>query len=509
MKQRLDPRYFIFPLACLALLMAWLATRWGIGTSPDSVAYISSARNLWSPDPDSQIALVFRPPFYPVLLALLSLTGLDVLIVARWLNIGLLLANTLLLSLIVRRSYPHPAWLGPLLGLLFLAALPLLEIHAYAWTEPLFILLGFAALYLLAAAHPRPSLVQFTAVALLLAASLLVRYAGLAFILTAVLALLWWGGLGWAAWRRAVLLGAAACLPLILWMGYNVGQGGSATGRSLAFHPAGRDHFWQAIFTLTDWLLLPTATPGWARVLFLLILAATAVGVLFFCWRQRQRPSVLPLSPFYQLLLLFVPIYPLFLLVSISFLDAATPLDGRILSPLYVALLFWLAHFVAQAWQFGTAVRWSQPAILGLLLLFLLGSSLKTGRWLQAAYQQGLGFSSIAVQQAPIMAHISQLPADRTLYSNSPDAVYMVTGRSARPLPRKIEGTTQLPNPHYQTQWQEMGNQLQQAQAVVIYFSWLGYNPAIPTTEELVQSFSLQPFAQTAEGTLYAVQANP
>ncbi len=504
MRTRPNTFWFIAALAGLAFVLVTLATRWHIGTSPDSVAYIGSARSMWSGGGAADAALIFRPPFYPFLLALISLAGIDALIVARWLNAAVFAGNVLLVGLIIRRYQPEPWWLAPLGGLLVLLAAPLVEIHAYAWTEPLFILLGFSGLHVLSLfLNGRPfRWLLFTAV--LLGLSLLTRYAGLAFVLTAGLGLLWFSPHKWTVrLRDALLLGVMACLPLGLWVARNLGQGGSATGRSLAFHPAGREHIWQAVFTVTDWLLLPVAAPGWLRLVVLAVVLGTAVALLLFPFVRRQQSP--PMPTFYRLLLIFVPTYLLFLLFSISFLDAATPLDGRILSPLYIACIFLGLYVLAELWAQTGRWRIIHFAVTGVLILFVAVSAYKSGRWLQLAYAQGLGFSSAAWQQAEIIAEIKALPADTLIYSNSPDAVYLLTNREARPLPRKIEATTQLRNEQYGAQLADMGHNLAQAQGVVVYFSQLGQRTLIPTPQELVESLALQPVVETAEGAIFAV----
>lgn len=508
MMRRLNPLWLIVALAGAAFLLVCLATRWNIGTSPDSVAYIGSARSMWSGGGAADGALVFRPPFYPVLLAIIGLAGIDPFVGARWLNALFFGGNVLLVGLIIRRYQPEPWWLAPFGASLVLLAAPLVEIHAYAWTEPLFILLGFSGLYALSLfldGRPFPWLL-FTAV--LLGLSLLTRYAGLAFVLTAGLGLLWFSPHKWTVrLRDALVLGIISGLPLGLWVARNLGQSGSATGRSLAFHPAGREHIWQAVFTVTDWLLLPAAAPGWLRLVVLAVVLGTAVALLLFPFVRPKQPAPAPLPTFYRLLLIFVPTYLLFLLFSISFLDAATPLDGRILSPLYMAGIFLGMYVLAQLWAQTGRWRIVHLAITGLLILFVAASAYKSGRWVQMAYIQGLGFSSVAWQQAEIIAEIKALPAETLIYTNSPDAVYLLANRAARPLPRKVEATTQLTNEQYEAQLSALGQNLTQEQAVVVYFSGLGQQMFIPTPQELVESFALKPMAETAEGAIYAVNS--
>lgn len=505
--KRIVPQLLVMVIAAVAFTAVLWMTRWGVGTSPDSVAYISTARNLWSGlAAAGDTALVFRPPFYPFLLAVIGLAGLDPLVGARWLNALLFAGNVLLVGLVVWRCQPQTPWLAPLGALLALLALPLLEIHAYAWTEPAFICLGFVGLYGLSLflVNEQKRWLWFTAV--LFALAWLTRYAGLAFMLTGGLGLLLFSGKRWPhRVGDALVLGVIGSMPLALWVGRNLGQGSSATGRSFVFHPVNRTHFWQAVFTLSDWLHMPAATPGLLRVLVLAALGMTAVAVLFFSFPRSRRdaPHLLRL-PFYRLLLLFLPTYLLFLLFSISFLDAATPLDGRILSPVYIASLCLGMGVLAEL--HGLIRRWRlvQAAVAGVLLLFLVVALGTSGGWAYTAYGRGLGFSSAAWQQAEISTHLRALPDGTLIFSNSPDAVYLLTNRPAQPLPKKVEATTQMANEHYAADLAAMGNRLRLEDGVVVYFLRVGQRAAVPGPQELVQSLLLHPIVETAEGSIYA-----
>src|ERR1019366_7222455 len=93
-------------LAASAALMTILATWHGAGLEPDSVAYISSARNLVSGNglhPVHGSTLTIFPPGYPVILAAGHLVGTDAGTVARILNIVAAPAIVLLAYVLLSR----------------------------------------------------------------------------------------------------------------------------------------------------------------------------------------------------------------------------------------------------------------------------------------------------------------------------------------------------------------------------------------------------------------------
>ncbi len=101
-------------LAIAGFMSVMLATRWGVGASPDSVVYILGARHLaagqdfstYSENGELQ-AITHHAPFYSVMLAWLSSLGLDPLQGARWLNALLFAGNILLVGFYSAGAVPR------------------------------------------------------------------------------------------------------------------------------------------------------------------------------------------------------------------------------------------------------------------------------------------------------------------------------------------------------------------------------------------------------------------
>ncbi len=100
-------------IASLGAITILVATRWGIGLSPDSIIYIAGARSFLSGSgfriPSFQG--VFEPvkhhaPFYSMFMALVGLLGVEVALTVRWFNAFLLdeLVQALQLHPIARAS---------------------------------------------------------------------------------------------------------------------------------------------------------------------------------------------------------------------------------------------------------------------------------------------------------------------------------------------------------------------------------------------------------------------
>ena len=149
-------KYAAFPIKYLLLLIALsligtgsilFATHYyGVGFSPDSVYYLSLARDL-------KIGLgiedlTISPPLYPALLALSSfILKNDPIAIAHIINavaFGLVIFLSGVFYKIQIKSSPSLAILG---SFFVLVSVPLIQIYLMAWTEPVFIL--FVLLYIL------------------------------------------------------------------------------------------------------------------------------------------------------------------------------------------------------------------------------------------------------------------------------------------------------------------------------------------------------------------------
>ena len=329
-------------LAAIAgMLLLAHATQHGIGVAPDSVSYLEAARNLaagrgvtTTEEDGAELRPLTRfPPLYPAALAAIARLGPDALDAARWLNLVLFGANIVLASLLVARCAPGARWLPVVAAVLIASSPEIAMLHGTALSEPLFLLLAFSGLLFLARHLETPKGRTLLAASMLIALAFLTRYMGGALVATGILAIL----LAPKARlnrrvKDAAAFAAIATLPIALWTLRNRLGGAPATGRRFAFHPIDADAIAVATGTVGEWLLARHvgAAPAWlfAAGLLLCTLHWLASGA------ARAAGAVLP-----RTLALFVLAYLFLLLASICFFDAATPLNGRILSPVLVAIL--------------------------------------------------------------------------------------------------------------------------------------------------------------------------
>jgi 4-amino-4-deoxy-L-arabinose transferase-like glycosyltransferase len=510
----------VFMVAILGFLIILLTTRWGIGASPDSVVYIGGARNLaaghgftmdtvaGNADPITHFA-----PFYSWVLSLSGFLAVDPIAGARWINALLFGLNIFLVGLLVAKSdisgRSTIVWLPLLASLLLLSAPTMLEIHVMAWTEPLFLFLGFTGLFVLAVYLQRFELRYLILSAILISLAFLSRYAGAALIATAILALILFGSQSFPKRIKAAgLFAFISLLPAMLWMWRNMQSAGTATSREFSFHPIGLTKIREAITTISSWALVPASASTWVKVIPIVLFVLVFSYLIFSKKNQaghdenKRGAALLPVMV--RLLGAFSLIYLAFLVFSISFIDANTPLDVRILSPLYLSGIVLVLYFVDEF-----LARFPKSPILKTAMIFaavfVFASNIWTGSALVLqGYDQGIGFNSLAWSRSGILAEVEMLPRDVVIYTNAPEAVYFFFDRAALSIPRKFESVRQQPNPNYLADLAKMCSSVENEKGVVLYFFSLN-RPTLVSEEELIKYMPLQVVIKTDDGTMYAV----
>jgi hypothetical protein len=204
-----------------------------------------------------------------------------------------------------------------------------------------------------------------------------------------------------------------------------------------------------------------------------------------------------------RVLSLFVLAYLIFLVVSISFLDAATPLNGRILAPVFVATLV-LALCGVRAGLL--AWRGSLPAILAVLLalIFAFVYARDTSQWVrERAAVGGAGFGSLAWRQSETMRHVRELPADARIYSNGRDAIYLLTGRATRWIPAPVDAETRARRPDYAPEIEEIRAALRAEDAALVWFDLISWRWYLPPASDLSRRLPIRRESRLRDGEIW------
>jgi 4-amino-4-deoxy-L-arabinose transferase-like glycosyltransferase len=496
-------------IALAAIVLMLLATRWGISTSSDSARYIRSARHVLGREArvetevsaEAKAEQAHYPPMYSTVLALVSLGGADPLDAARWLHAFLLAANAVIAAELVRR------FTGSTAAALFTAVVSAFShasiyIHTIALSEPLYVFFALLCLGMLAAHIGRPSWLMLIGAALLCGVGVLTRYAGWAMLPAGCACLLLPRRPIILRLRDAVVFGMVACLLPIGWSIRNHFVLGSATNRVMAWHPVNMLHLRDGARTAWNWLVAENvvhpALTGMAA------LAAAAVLVLPFVLNRRRLPDDGDGRTLSAVMVIFSLAFAALLVGSISLFDYHTPVDRRILSPVYAAWVIVAGCVLAEASRRGNAVRMTAWTIALMLALWSIG---RGARLAHEQFRDGAGFAHRQWRESQTLAFLKErVPQDRWVYTNAPGAMYLLTGRpSIIALPSKFSASSMRENPKYAGQLRRMRDDVAAGRAVVVYLRRYArgrqrYNPTEP---ELAGPIGFAVLAAANDGAIY------
>ena len=211
--------------------------------------------------------------------------------------------------------------------------------------------------------------------------------------------------------------------------------------------------------------------------------------------RQRLRPVVF--------ILLFVLTFLITVFLSLSFFDSSTPLDNRILSPVYSASLI-LAGVMIGAFLAKKSFLRARNLTLLVCFLILFALQLPTGiDWTQTRRTEGLGYTSPLWTQSDLLHKLRIMSAGIPIYTNAEQPIYLQTGLYAIRIPRKYDPFTFLENRAFKSDLQQMGEKIKNQNGILVIFDTIPQRPYLPTTEEILQFLPLTPSVQAKDGTIY------
>ena len=432
------------------------------------------------------------------------LTGSDPLRAAGPLNVLLYLAVVGVLGCFVARRFgraPAPAAFAMAASAL---SFPLYLVAIMGWSELLFILLVAAASVCADVYNDTGRRRMLVAMALFSAAACLSRYAGIVLVGWGALIIMS-GGSGTLKTRigRAATYATLASLPLALWAARNYAVSGTFFG------PRSESQFtvWQNT-TLTlggvlSWYAPVDRIGMWGPLLLAALTVAAAVAVV-----RRSPHAARNLSTKAVPVAAFVGLYVCFI-VGASAVAAHDEISDRLLAPivLHVSLLgaYGLAALLASQGDRKTEVL--RKAAVAVLFAGMVGWPLaRTARTAVRVAQTGEGLASNEWRSSATAKHlVAQRPAleGARVYSNAPDAVYVLTGLRASWSPAAAEyhsAGARRDVRDLRGQWPPEGR------AVLVWFDCRTLD-SLYSVESLTAVADVQEVARLADGAVFNVTA--
>jgi 4-amino-4-deoxy-L-arabinose transferase-like glycosyltransferase len=434
--------------AAIGTFLILYATPQGLGLFDDSIAYIAGARSILNGDGYRELWLASNqpmthfPPVFSSLLALLGLTGLDPLRGTRFVN-SLLFGGNIFLLGIIGWKMTKSQIAGIALALLFFANYSLFRLHTTAMSEPLYIFLTLASFLTLYFYFQLKQKRWLILTGCLVGIAYLTRYAGLALFATFLVSLI----LLRETWkdrfsRSAIFI--ASFIPFALgWSIRNSLLADNATNRTLVYHPITQENIETGIFNISQFLM---PVEVWRRTLlqipnFFLILASLFILVLLVWLAQKGLTKFLKPNTETPEILSFISTLYIFgylasILFSMTWFDASTKFQLRILAPIFVSILIITVYFLYQLW-------YKQKFLSSFLFLLIFTFSIYgTINTITELRKGGVGYASFQWFDSEAMKFLNELPEGTRIYTNEAPAVYLYTNRGAYVLPDLVDPVT-------------------------------------------------------------------
>lgn len=277
--------------------------------------------------------------------------------------------------------------------------------------------------------------------------------------------------------RDAVVLAAVSGAPLVGWFIYERVSGAS-TGHEFGVHivtntvrAAGR--------SIASWIMpsntpLPIAILG---TLFVVVVVAVVVG--------RSR------LPAPRVLLLFAVVQIVVLEIAVTFVDAGVNLEPREFIPIFVAVVLAMACAVGQ-------IPSARSVTLAATTLFVIGGVV-------VLVNPAHGYAKPYWKHDRVLADIRALPANTVIYTNAPDAVYLLAHRAVSSVPETRDFSTLKTNENFSAQIQEIRSTLSTRGGYLVYLRGLERDDFLPTEARLKQLLPLRLVRNEPDGAIYSI----
>jgi hypothetical protein len=499
------------PLVLCAAIAGALLVRTGLTVSTDEVTYLGVAhrladgRGFTQPFGDEGARLERLGPMLPVVLGAAAKIGIDPLTAATGLNVILFAASVLLAAGLAYRITNGNAPAAIVTGLLMMTSRAMLQMHGRVLSEPLYVVLELACLHLLLSALDSNRRRVVLAAGLAAAAALATRYVGTALLATGVIAIIWLGtGRRGRRFADAAAFAGVSVVAVFGWLALSMIRGTSVSVRSFGRGALSGRQFRDAASTVSEWILT-FRIPGPAR---LAVLAAGSIALALWLvgrrGRERGGEARRVERRGIRVLAIAGAAHVAVILLAMLFIDPNIRFESRLLLPAEVAAVPLLgigAVWLARRAQTHARPGIPRPAAAVVLLLAVLALHVGSAAALVADGMGG-GYQSEVWSGSPAMAAVRSLPAEVTVYSNAPEAIWFLTGRSARWLPPERDQYSGAVNGAHTDQVAALGNDIRGGTAVAVFLHRKSYWH-MPTEAELRSLLGSVPTSAHPDGVLF------
>jgi hypothetical protein len=491
-----QPGWFEYlPLAvsasAVALVAVALTAR--LGGTPDSIEYLFSARSLLAGDGFRTIyghPFIQYAPLFPLVIAAVSKTGVDVLTAARLVSVVTLSTSAVVAGLWTRRITRD--WVSMAFGGMIAVLVAPALLTRFVWSESLFISLVLGAGLCLTVALQTRSLRWLVVAGSLTGLAAATRWAGLPLLVIVLYVAYAWSG----TWRTRMAASLAFGLPSVLVGATPLLRNMTVADSTLPATPDPGRSIGQvsreAASGVSSWFGLP-GTPWPLRVLGLVaLLAAFLWAVRTLCGRRSAEWWRSVIVPF-----LFGGVYLITNILS-ALSTSIGSLTDRMLTPCYPLFVVGMTGVI---WSAGSHVVSHWPStrrraavnalVAGppaLLFVVALGAVLHDGTDLRPREHL-----SRAVIESAVLNGAARYPESQLVSNNPVDAAW-VTGRPV----------TAAPNPG--SEMHKLEALVRKGPTVLAWTSAQEVGHVVPL-DGIARACTLTQLSRYDDGTLYRVES--
>lgn len=447
-------KYFILKLlksnidsivaAIIGFLLVILLTRHsGLGISPDSIYYMSTADSFLAGKGFYQFdnkPFVMFPVFYPITLSLFKLfCGASFLQVVPFLN-ALLFGVTIFVSGLILEQTNHSKWLKWFVLLIIACSPGLLEVYTMLWSETLFITEVVLFIYCSKIYFEKLTVKHLLIMALVSAIAVETRLAGVSIIATGGLLILESRALSWKKkFTHAFIYGLISVSLFVFNLLRNEALTQTLTGnRQKGITPFIVNLKYYGL-VLSDWFPFSNLTNAYAVVLGFSFLIIVAVVFLYRLISAKEHHG------FEKVAVGFTLIYSLFMLAVATWSRFET-INNRLLSPFYIPCILTIGFYFASILKFKLSNKLHVGISLVFVIVFLATITQYT-KTNTATYNEnkegGIGGYSDDdwFINSGLLNYLKTTPGffleDKPIYSNAAHAVYFNTQQHVQILPER------------------------------------------------------------------------
>lgn len=466
-------------VAIITMVYAVVLTPHGLEIQNDSCAYIRGAINIKQGLGFTSAGKYIShfPAGISVLYANLSTWfNASITDVALWSHIvSLFVLGVLFKYLMNQLNIAEPVQVIGII--LYLFSTPTWNIASKLLTElHTMVIIGMCTLILFRFLKNNNEHYRLFTIGILFGIGILFRFAMIGLLGGFVLVLLWQSKLDWKkGLLQSIYLGIAPLLMVVAYSTYvktNYNQ--ESVDRILLWHPISLNKIYLFLRTPFSWLL----DVDYTKQSTLLILSGLSILIVFGILglqKINKTPtktgaSSTPLNALYIAMAIISLVYCIFLVISISLFDAATPVDTRILSPL--SIYFYLAiigmfNYLYQKSPF----KW--VSFVGLLGLSFILSWTATYA-LPQRYKKPLGYSKPywQVQARRIICDSQEIwiRRNRKIVTNGYYIWRSMDDRPTFKIPEIYYAVQQVKNKHIHNDLLLLQNEIANDSAQLVYF---------------------------------------